>query len=196
MPPSRRIGDYVHCASRVVNVLAKRLLTEFDNPRHASPLKDLYFSLSQDAQRLPIAQRLAPRKSKPGTLDLTASRLFIENLRAHAVVVHCATTTEKTFPLGRGKIGLGPAVQLLLSSLFTLHRLWRQKTSFSDQDISVYEASASKFGMIWCALGWIMVNIYFISFKYLHLFFLFKINVNHLLKFPLGSIGPFAILLT
>jgi hypothetical protein len=64
-------------------------------------------------------------------------------------------------------------VQLLLSSLFTLHRLWRQKTVFSDHDLSLYEASASKFGMIWCALGWIMVNISFIFSNY-HFFSCYK----------------------
>ncbi len=69
IPPIRRIGDFVHCASRVVNILMKRLLGEFDNPRQAAPLKDLIHSVSQDAINLPMAQRLAPRKSKPGNLE-------------------------------------------------------------------------------------------------------------------------------
>ena len=143
------------------------MLNPVPSPRGGGGSKQWFV---QDALRLPIAQRLAPRKNKPGTLDLTASRLFIENIRAHAVVVQCASITEKTFPLGRGRIGLGPAVQLLLSSLFTLHRLWRQKTAFTDTDLSIYEATASKFGMIWCALGWILVNIYIhSSFSFLKL---------------------------
>ena len=69
IPPIRRIGDFVHCASRVVNILMKRLLGEFENPRQAAPLKDLIHSVSQDAINLPMAQRLAPRKSKPGNLE-------------------------------------------------------------------------------------------------------------------------------
>ena len=172
IPPIRRIGDYVHCTSRVVNILLKRLLNQFVNPRDAAPLKDLLHSLSQDAQRLPIAQRLAPRKSKPGTLDLTASRLFVDNLEAHAIVVRCASTCTQTFTMGSGKIGLGPAIQLLLSCLFTLHRLWRQKTVFTPIDLDVYLNAVSKFGLIWHALQWNLVIIFIPNFQ--SLFFSFS----------------------
>ena len=137
----------------------KRLLLEFDNPRAAGPLKDLIHSVSQDAQHLPITQRLAPRKSKPGTFDLTSSRLFVKNIRAHAIVVQCATSTGKTFPLRSGKIGLGPAVHLLLMSLHTMHRLWRQKTIWSDHDLTLYEKVVTQFGMIWHALKWNLVAV-------------------------------------
>jgi hypothetical protein len=152
VPPSRRIGVYVQYASRAVNVMAKRLLTEYDNPRD-SPVKDLYISLSQDAQCLPIAQRLSPCKNMPGTLDLTASRIFIEHLGAHVVDVNCEKDNGQNFSFREREDRFRSRSAIAVSSFYTLHRLWRQKTIFSDHDLSLYEASASTFGMIWCALG-------------------------------------------
>ena len=36
---------------------------------------------------LPVEQRVAPRPVKPGTLDLTASRLFLDNTTVHGDLV-------------------------------------------------------------------------------------------------------------
>ena len=50
IPPQNRIGDYVHCNSRVINIFFKRLLAEFDEPRKAGPLKTILGQLTLQAQ--------------------------------------------------------------------------------------------------------------------------------------------------
>ena len=41
IPVQNRVGDYVHANSRVWNILVKRLLGEFDNPRDAADIKEV-----------------------------------------------------------------------------------------------------------------------------------------------------------
>ena len=41
IPVQNRVGDYVHCNSRVWNILLKRLLAEFPNPRNAADIRDV-----------------------------------------------------------------------------------------------------------------------------------------------------------
>jgi hypothetical protein len=101
VPPRNRVGDYVHCLCRVLNVIMKRLLAEFD-PRAAGPLKEIIHHVSLEAQGLPMPERIAPRKTKLGTLDLTASTLFINNIAMHARVGQCARAINKNFLFRHG----------------------------------------------------------------------------------------------
>ena len=63
--------------SRVLNILSKRLLTEFINPRDAGPIKDVINVVTLQSQRLPLPERLAPRPTKVGTLDLNKHLLLV-----------------------------------------------------------------------------------------------------------------------
>jgi hypothetical protein len=63
--------------SRVLNILFKRLLTEFINPRDAGPIKDVINVVTLQSQRLPLPERLAPRPTKVGTLDLNKHLLLV-----------------------------------------------------------------------------------------------------------------------
>ena len=63
--------------SRVLNILFKRLLKEFINPRDAGPIKDVINVVTLQSQRLPLPKILAPRPTKVGTLDLNKHLLLV-----------------------------------------------------------------------------------------------------------------------
>lgn len=153
IPPSNRIGDYVHCASRVVNIVLKRLVAEFPN-RSSGPLKQLIQECILISQGLPLPDRLAPRHTKEGTLDLTASTLFITHIESHGRLVQCARDAPRIILFGNGKLSIANAMAILLRTLHSLHAFWRQKKNLTPVDIQNYHALASRFGSLWRALGW------------------------------------------
>lgn len=148
------MGDYVHCTSRVVNILLKRLLDEFDDPRKAAPLRALIAKLTTQAHMLPVAQQMAPRATKAGTLDLTASTMLITSKDTHFQIGQIARVVEKTYPYGGGNVNLGVAVEALLAALSSLHSFWRQKTPLTTEDKKLYRSLATRFGTLWKTLNW------------------------------------------
>ena len=64
IPPSHRVGDYVHCIARILNILFKRLLHELTAIRKAGPLKQFLTKLAMQAQGVPLPERLAPHVGK------------------------------------------------------------------------------------------------------------------------------------
>ena len=153
-PPAELRGDYVHCNSRIVNILLKRLLGEFDDPRKSAPLRALIGQLTSEVRSLPLNEQLAPRPTKAGTLDLTASTLLVQNKDMHAEIGKFAKVMDKKFPLGTGHINLGSAVHALLTSLSSIHSLWRKKTPLTNQDKVNYRSLCKRFGDLWAALHW------------------------------------------
>lgn len=155
IPPANRFGDYVHCTARVVNIFFKRLLSmplftcrvaldkgEMGNgmslgdfPEAKGPISQLIEALSQQAQGIPVVQHLAPRRTKAGTLDLTASTLFVRDVEKHARICEYARNLNKLIPFRHGQINLGVALQMLLKALHGLHALWRQKTNLTSDDL-------------------------------------------------------------
>ena len=72
------------------NWLQPRLLGEFANPRDALEIREVLHIVSLKSQNLPLPERLAPRPTRPGTLDLTAANLLVTDVALHAKVVTCA----------------------------------------------------------------------------------------------------------
>ena len=62
--PSHKVGDYVHCVARILNILFKRLLAELTTIRKAGPLKTFPTKLSIQAQGVPLPERLSPNVGK------------------------------------------------------------------------------------------------------------------------------------
>lgn len=93
-------------------------------------------SMTQEAQGIPSVQHLAPRRTKPGTLDLTASTLFVGAVEKHALICAYARELQKLIPFRHAHINLGTALEMFLTALFGLHRLWRQTTCFSPSDLT------------------------------------------------------------
>lgn len=89
----------------------------------------------REAQGVPEAARLAPRHTKPGTLDLTASTLFVGSLERHARICKLARQLGVMIMFKNGSLNLGSALQSLFTTLHSLHGLWRQKTFFDQADL-------------------------------------------------------------
>ena len=51
--------------------------------------------LALEAHGIPVGQQFAPRQTKAGTLDLTASTLFVGAFEKHAQIVNYARTLNK-----------------------------------------------------------------------------------------------------
>lgn len=111
--------------------------------------------LSAAARGLPIADHLAPRLVREGTLDLTGATLFVTDLELHARIVDCAKEIgQQRIQCQFGALNLASAMTILLTSLHGLHSFWRKKETFSPNDLAMYHSQATRFGQIWHALGW------------------------------------------
>jgi hypothetical protein len=101
-----------------------------------------------------MPERIAPRKTKLGTLDLTASTLFINNIAMHARVGQCARAINRIFPFRHGRINMGAAVEFLFRTMHSIYKFWRQLTPFTPEDIEKYRALTFNLGDMWRTLGW------------------------------------------
>ena len=66
--------------------LGPRLTSEIDQGTiytYGPVIKAILSQVSQEAQRIPIDQRLAPRYTQGTNLDLTAATIFVRNIEVH-----------------------------------------------------------------------------------------------------------------
>ena len=105
-------------------------------PEARGPIGQMIQALSWEAQGIPAVQHLAPRHTKPGTLDLTAATLFVQAVEKHALICGHATQMKKTVPFRSGHINLAVALEMFFRTLHALHSLWRQKNPLTPADLS------------------------------------------------------------
>ena len=72
-------------------------------PEARGPIGQMIQALSWEAQGIPVVQHLAPRHTKPGTLDLTASTLFVRAVDKHALICKFAQQLKKWYPSATAK---------------------------------------------------------------------------------------------
>ena len=154
IPPADRVGEYVHCTGRVVNIIIKRLFSHFPSPAQTGPISEVVNLLTLQSQGLPLPERLAPRHTKAGSLDLSASVLFILDLDSHSRIGKALRATNTTVALGTGRVNAGAAVEYLFRVLHALFSLWRQPTHLTPHQKKAYHNLATKFGELWVATGW------------------------------------------
>lgn len=118
------------------------------------PLREIILQLTLKAQGLPEPQRFAPRHTKAGTLDLTASMLFVQDVEWHGRVASCANDLPRRVKFGTGELNLKSAMTFLLKLLHQLSAFWRQKDPFRPSDLLTYRKVTEQFGALWKALGW------------------------------------------
>ena len=115
-------------------------------------------SVSWDAASLPEEERLASRPTKPGTLDLTAGKLFIQREEGHQKLVSLAQkyAPDVTVAYGNESAQLFAHVvlRILLQALRSLHTLWRVKSLLTDQEVTQYRINLGRFRDAWVALQW------------------------------------------
>ena len=86
-------------------------------------------------QGVPVEHRVAPRRASTGTLDLTATTLFVTGTERHALIAAYARDLNKLITFEKGQINLGSAMTLFLRTLHALHAMWRQKEPFTPSDL-------------------------------------------------------------
>jgi hypothetical protein len=91
-------------------------------------LKEIVAQLTQEAQGIPFGERLAPRHTKMGTLDLDASTLFVQNTALHVRIGNLFRQMNQLVAFGTTFINIGAAIQALFQTLHGMHSLWRQKS--------------------------------------------------------------------
>ena len=101
-----------------------------------------------------LSLRLAPRHTKPGTLDQSASTLFVENIEVQAKICASLRELKQVANLPTGNMNVASAIQLLFRTLHGLHSLWRTKTLLTSEECKSYLFLATRFGFLWHAAGW------------------------------------------
>lgn len=109
--------------------------TQFPSAR--GPMATMIQQLTEEARAVPGQDRLAPRPTKTGTLDLTASTLFVTAVDLHARIAHYARTLDHFVSFRSAKINFGAALEMLLRTLHALHALWRQKSNLTPDDLEI-----------------------------------------------------------
>ena len=97
VPPSRRVGDYVHAMSRIVNTIFDRLRAR--SPRLRAALKQFVAALTTAEEQEPAGERLAWRRPKEGSVSIDAARLFLANRSRLASLVDIVHTVEAPWML-------------------------------------------------------------------------------------------------
>ena len=112
--------------------------------------------IAQSAEEAAADDRLAPRYTKPGTLDLTASRLFIEKVELHVelcAIVRAHAHTPLQWNTDR-RIMPHAAVQMLLTSFRSIHACWRMSTPITPDQFREYQSHVVKFAQVWQVFHW------------------------------------------
>lgn len=159
--PDRRVGDCVHCSCRVANGFNKRLRASapgWVNPggsvrQLAADLGEVWKQLLDDALTIPAAERLAPRPTKSGTMDISTSKLFWTSRKTQNAVCDALARHCDSFRTAEG-VHVVSAVRILLHSFSGIHTIWRKKSWLTQDDVKLYERHARKFAEAWKGLGW------------------------------------------
>ena len=120
-------------------------------------LNDFRRKLAWDAEQLPLADRYAPRLTKPGEMDLTAARLFVikEEYHTQLIALLRKHLGSITIPWEAGRDVLAHvAVGLLLKGLHVIHTLWCQKTLLTNEDLALYDRHLGNVRKAWNAFKW------------------------------------------
>jgi hypothetical protein len=161
IPVERRVGDFAHAQCRVANMFIIRLREQLGVWGRAGvpgtlgavgKLNALWGELLAEAACIPPSERLAPRKTPDGAVDISTARLFWEWGGLQEKIVAVLHQHYGSF-----RASGAPAyalIRLVLASFSALHALWRKKERLTDEDVHACKENARKFGLFWGKLGW------------------------------------------
>jgi hypothetical protein len=159
--PERRVGDYVHATHRIVNGIVKRLIaTAGAFPGWATAVKDVIIQARQDAAKVPIAERIAPRPTKADSLDMTASQVFLRDTKFHKHLTDIAREYAGVarwpglLQVGAVQMAAWLALHLLFVDLREMFAVWASKHWLSDGEVEKYAYHCKRFGEVWVGFGW------------------------------------------
>lgn len=90
--PERRIGDYVHATARIANVILCRL-DKLQLPALSSVVRTIRTSLAMESSNLSHEDRIGMWPPTPNQIDLTQSKLFLNNPNHLIAIVECLRQT-------------------------------------------------------------------------------------------------------
>ena len=142
----------------VANAILKRLLhvASTVSPQCVSEVRLFVQRIAWDAKGVPVSERLAPRPTKPGTLDLTAGRIFATShvLQAELIsAVRSRVHTSVNWEPGK-PAHVHTVLQVLLTSFRAMHAVWVLRERVSNQQLADYSRHVGKFAQAWRALSW------------------------------------------
>ena len=113
----------------------------------------LMHEIKEFCKGIPEAERIAPRRAKEGSFDLTSANAFMANPQWADNMVTIAKAR-----MGNVETPAGPLVWVVLRTLLHqfayIHRFWRQKEFFTDNDVAMYTNAVDRFREAWGDLGW------------------------------------------
>ena len=123
IPPTRRVGDMVHCCCRIVNATSKRLRSDgrISQARALGPLlRSVVQFVMQAAAQILSEIRDAARPTKDGNFDLAGGRWFARDQAKHAKVLQLIQQhvgPQERVVVGGTSIPVHAVIQRMLLSL-------------------------------------------------------------------------------
>ena len=158
IPVQRRVSDYVHCAARVVNAVLKRLTTwaAAESAQARAALSRFIQSVADDAAQIPVDDRIAPRRTKQGSVDLTGACLFLQAPTCLGQLVDLVQGHAKgaTVSFGGQNVFVYVLLRILLTALHHIHQLWCHHHPLTDSQLQDYGKHVCSFTRTWRALTW------------------------------------------
>ena len=156
IPVSRRVGDYVHATSRVLCILVKRLRKELHS-RGIHPgvraLDAIVNDVKEACKGIPESERIAPRRAKEHTFDLTMALAFMAKPVWHGEMINVVKHYMPDVVSPAGPY-IWVVVHTLLRQFATIHQFWRQKSYFNEPEVLCYCKAVEQFATGWGDLGW------------------------------------------
>ena len=102
---------------------------------------------------IPEADRIAPRRAKERSFDLTSANAFMANPQWADNIVTIAKTRMGNVETPAGPLVWG-VLRTLLHQFAHIHRFWRQEEFFTDSDVAMYTNAVDRVREAWGDLGW------------------------------------------
>ena len=141
----------MHATSRVTCILVKRLGKELHRgPIHAGvrALDAVVNDVKEACKGISESERIAPRRAKEHTFDLTMALALMANPLWHDQMIELAKHYMPDVVSPAGPY-VWVVVHTLLRQFATIHKLWRQKAFFSDPPVFYYCWAIEQFAAGW-----------------------------------------------
>ena len=150
-----RVGDYVHCLGRLVNTANRRVAADVPEPAVRGLLAQVMQEVVRACKGLPVAERVGPTTSRPGTLDLSAAFYILRTPHVRERIAEILKlTAHPAMPYKHGMVAYHAAVRMVLAHLVTLCKLWSQTELLQPQQLTLHLKTVTDLGQVWRALGW------------------------------------------
>ena len=162
IPVVRRVGDAcAHGQCRVANMFIIRLkdsvaiwapLCRDTSGRGKKRLRDVWVELGNRAACIPPSERLAPRRTPEGAVDISTAKLFWKSPDLQQEIVQILR--EDFGEMRADGVAAWALVKVVLESFSTMYTLWRKKYPLTDNEVKVCQECCAKMGRCWSRLGW------------------------------------------